>query len=1149
MAVQFILGRSGTGKTSYCIRAIVDSLLEPDENQPLLFLVPEQATYQAERAILADRRIAGYHRLNVLSFDRLQFLLLGRNTARPALSRIGQQMIIQRILRDHADHLKLFHSSADRPGLGRQIAQTIIELHQYAKTPEDVDRLLVEMGEDERNNLTVLKFADIGLILREYLKFLEGRFIDPDIQLTRARKAAATAKIAKGAKLWVDGFAGFTAGELAILTELIKVAAEVQIALCLDPLYTDLTNPEAGKIDHDGLFNPTERTYIELVEIIRKYKLPLAEPITLDKAIRFSACPQLLHIERSIFHSRAAKLKTADNIHIVSAPNVRAEVRFVARQILQLVKERDYRYRDIGVIASDIDRYEHYIRAYFEDYCVPFFIDKRKQLSQHAAIQLICSALAVVAGDFSSRDIFAYLKTDLVPIERYDVDLLEGYCIAFGIQGSDWQSSRQWCFAAEDDGAFDQQRINRIRQKVVEPLLVLRDRLRPQDSTTKIIGVEELTRAIFDFLDSLQIRETLGAWIEEAVGRKDYTAVDEHRQFYDKLLNIFDELCEVFAGQKMTLADYLAILNSAFSQMMLAFIPPTLDQVLVGSIERSRHPDLKAVFLIGATQRQFPVPVGFDSILTEDDRNAAESADFSLAATASQKLAQRQYLAYIAFTRPCQFLCVTYPVVDDKGNAVSRSQFIDDIESLFENLSEKSIAGEQIDIDRIHNEMELSELLCSHLGKDTGPPDFDELSRVVKLGAKYLNLLGDMCSDEQFKGLGSRIVSAINYDNRARLDSDVINNFGRRIKSSATRLGTFAACPYRYFARYVLELKEREEFKLEPLDVGVFYHNVLDCLLKRLNASALSFATVEPELLLKNLKEEISKLVTEDSFISNFVRHSAHNAFIIHAASEYLEDCVLAIARMVRAGSFRPRLSEITFGGTESFLGKYELELTDGRLVSLDGKIDRLDIAELNDGKIAVIFDYKRREKSFSWAELYYGLDMQLPIYILAVRNATDSKVRNAVGAFYMPVEVKIKQANLDELLIGKDKFIHKANGIFDGSIFQHLDRNSLKENEFYNFYVTKDGVPYGNYEKRGALRPDDFKKVLKYTEKKIIRLIGEIISGKIDVKPYRLGRKSPCGLCKYKPVCRFDWQINDYNFLDTLNKIQCLEKMGTADA
>ncbi len=1159
MAVQFILGRSGTGKTGCCIEQIVNALLASPlqsrglngeiDAQPLILLVPEQATYQAERAILNDKRIAGYNRLNVLSFDRLQFLLSGKNTARPTLSRLGQQMIIHRILRDHKSKLKVFHLSATQPGLGRQMAGTIAELGQYAKTPDDIDQLLNELQKDEHNNLAVLKFADIGLVFKEYLKFIEGRFIDPDIQLRKACRAVAGTGFAKGAKLWVDGFAGFTTVELAILAELLRVTADAQIALCLDPSKIDLTNPDTQAIDPAGLFNPTQQTYTTLVEIIKKCKLQLAEPIILEKAVRFSHCPQLGHIEQNIFEFEPPKILTADNVRIVSAPNARAEVRFVARQILRLVKEKDYRYRDIAVIASDIDRYQHYIRAYFDDYRLPFFIDKRKPLSRHPVVQLICSALQAVTGGFSGSDVFAYLKTDLVPIERCDIDLLENYCLAFGIAGGDWTGGKNWRFADKDDRQFDEQSVNRNRLKVSEPLLELRDKLCPPDNPEKTVSADEFTQIVFDFLDSLQVSKKIAGWIEEAGERKDYAAVDEHRQFYKKFVDVFDELSEAFAGQEMGCADWLAIINSAFSQLTLAFIPPNLDQVLVGSIERSRHPSLKAVFLIGATQKQFPVPVGFDSLLTDGDRSAAESADFQLAATTAQRLRQRQYLAYIAFTRPSQLLCITYPAADDKGSAIPRSQFIDNLESLFENLSEESSTDEQIQIDNVHSEKELADLLCLRLGGDSKQDS--QFTNCCRLG----ELLSDIAADEQLAELGSTVVTAINYDNRAQLDKKVIEKlFGQRIKNSATKLSTFAACPYRYFARYILELKERKEFKFEPLDLGAFYHRVLDALLKQLNAEKKDFAVVQDEQLLEILRAQIVEIVREDAFISNFIRRSAHNSFIITSAGETLEDCVRAIAQMVRAGSFKPTLSEVWFGENrdagDEHLGEYKLALPDGRLLALDGKIDRLDIANLDGEKIAVVFDYKRKAKSFSWPQLYYGLDMQLPIYMLAVKNTSNPqcKVQNVAGAFYMPIEISPAKTTLDELSGKTERFNYKAKGIFNGKFFRQLDGKASRDSKFYNFYVTKDDEPYGNYGRSGALKPNDFEKVLQFTERKIIELAEEILSGKIDVRPYRLSGKSPCSYCKYKSLCRFDWQINDYNFLESLNKLQVLDDTGTAD-
>jgi len=352
-----------------------------------------------------------------------------------------------------------------------------------------------------------------------------------------------------------------------------------------------------------------------------------------------------------------------------------------------------------------------------------------------------------------------------------------------------------------------------------------------------------------------------------------------------------------------------------------------------------------------------------------------------------------------------------------------------------------------------------------------------------------------------------------------------------------------------------LELKEREEFKFEPLDLGIFYHIVLDALLKRLNKENKDFATIENGELLRILAEQIEQFVRTNSFISNFKRHSPHNAYIISSAAEVLEDCVLAIAQMVRAGSFRPRLSEVSFGRpghsepngqSRDTLGKYELTLPDNRVLSLDGKIDRLDITNLGGEDIALVFDYKRRDTSFSWSKFYYGLDIQLPVYMLAVRNATGAKAKNVAGAFYMPVEVAPAIATLDKLSDVAEAFNYKAKGIFNGEFFQQLDSTASSGwSRFYNFRITKAGYQYGNYAISGALNPTDFEGVLRFAKRKIVQLAEEILSGGIDVRPYRLSGKSPCSYCKYKSVCRFDWQINDYNFLESVNKLQVIVKMG----
>ena len=1103
--------------------------------QNLVLLVPEQATYQAERAILSDSKIKGYSRLHILSFQRLCYRVFGKNLAARPLTTQARDMIVHRLLCEMGEKLSVFKSAAQRYGTAERLANTIAELQQHSKSPDDVEKLIERLKSSSVSELTCGKLSEINLIYKQYLAFVEGNFLNNDNQLNLARESVAHTPFLKDCLLWVDGFAGFTTSEMLLLTELLKVSSSSKVALCLDP-----TEPRHGddgaNQDWTGIFEPTQKTYTELLSLIKNLKLPIEKPVILNKPVRFKDSKALAHLEKNIFSfDKLSPVSSNGDIKIAACAKTRLEVDYVARQICRLVREQNFRWRDIAVIASDLDAYRHYIQAVFGDFDIPFFIDRRRDLQQYPAVELITSALKIAIDRFTTNDVINYLKSDLVPVSRAEVDELENYCLAFGIEAEDWLSREAWDFAPADDEDFNNEKIEEIRCKAAEHLLKLKALL--QGGT---VTAERFCREIFGFLDRLNVRGQLAEWTKAAfeAGRLDEAQL--HQQFFAQFTQLMDDFAYIFKNGSLSAKQYASIISSAFSQMTVALIPPALDQVLVGSIERSRHPDLKAVFLIGATQQQFPIPVYYDNILNDGDRKAAADSGFELARSGAMQLIERRYLAYIAFTRPSRFLYITYPLTDEKGSQVQSSFLVSQLRALFNDLAEEKYFGSSDSFENILTKSDLSGLLSSRLGRDN-------LSPIDETDAKCKWLLDEIpLTDGLGGGLNNvrggndivKIKSAIDYKNAARIDNAAVQKV---LHTSATRLRSFANCPYQHFARYVLEMKERRLAKLKPLDLGLFFHSVLELLFNKLKNNNLSFSTVSCELLGRFIDDSVKKLLVENSFLKNFAARARHNSFIIFSAAEVIKDAVSELSQIARGGSFTQIASEIGFGDGFS-LPAVEIKLDGGEKLRIEGKIDRVD-ATCKDGRnYALILDYKTSQGSIDFSMLSSGLDLQLPIYLLAVRNRTIGEYESLVplGAFYFRIEAPPRSTDLGGIEKEAGKIKRKPRGFFNGEFFKLIDgKTQTGYSPFYSFRITQKEKQFGVYETSSLLTDKHFSALLSFAENKIKEFGGRMACGVIDVNPYKYGKKIACTYCPYKSLCRFDWQINDYAQVRKISKTE----------
>ncbi len=1149
MGVRFVLGRSGTGKTRHCIDAVTAALRDGPEGEPLVLLVPEQASFQAERAILSHGDIAGFSRLQVLSFDRLTFLSAGSPQARQTISRVGREMIVYSILRQCRVSLSMFSRAADTAGLARHLARIIVELHQSAKEPQDVRQFLAELAQQPSEARLTRKIEDIAVVYEHYRQFLDRKadlFLDPEQQLTHVQHTVADCPRLRGARLWVDGFAGFTQQEQAILVSLIQVSTESEIALCLDPTILDLNNTDPNRLDPNSLFLPTEKTYCDLLATLRRARIPIRSPLALPEVRRFDKSSALGWIERLAFDPtigeipETVKRQAGQQVQIVTALDPRAEAEAVVRRIRQLVRGGGYRYRDIAVVVSDLKAYQPYLEGAFADAGIPCFLDRPRSIQQHPMIEMIRNGFTAVLEGFHTRDVIAWLKSPLGPVDPDSVALLENYCLAFGINRSDWTNPDPWPYTdanlredRERQRRWDLERIHAIRRQAVDPLLEVRDKL-GLSGEVRPLSAEEFVRAVWGLMDRLQIPRKL-----DEMGRSCPQQAVIHRQLFDKLVDLLDEFTDIFHDQPMEPSEQFFVLRAAMGQLVLKQIPPMIDQVLVGSIERSRHPDLKAVFLIGATQKQFPVPLSEDPILSESDRQAAARHRFFLLDRTVTQTVARQYLAYIAFTRPSERLVISFPRMDSGGSEAYPSRFV------------------QILKDRLGLKAQ-TEGFDQPWDSLSGPLDLqDRLSRLIcsdqrdarELGLRLLRHL-PRAEHPELAAITNPLCGGLAYQNVVELDANLIRRrWPKVLPLSATRVESFARCPYQFFSRYLLELRSREVLRLEPPDLGNLYHRVLERLFYELGKDKLDIASASDEVLRDRTAALFDDEIRTHPACTNLIRHSRQDNWRIQSGREILCDAVLNMAGICRAGVFRPIAAEAGFGPGEKQV-RIELDGGGGIRILLCGSIDRIDAAVIDGTKTAIVFDYKLRGRFINWSHLAGRIDLQLPIYLIAAGRIP--RVEQVAGAFFLPIELKppkqifrwgIGPGEKDE--DNEAKRMAKAVGVFDGRFAHSLDPQVSQHSKYYNFFVSQKDGPFGRYGTSGALRPHDFAALLTFTERVIRETAQAIVSGEIAIRPYRFGNQSPCSQCEYRAVCKFDWQINEYRSIVVVNKTKFLDELA----
>lgn len=1165
MSVRFVVGRAGSGKTWRCLEAIRARLRASAIDGPrLLLIVPEQASFQMERALIETPDLPGCARCEVLSFQRLAHRIFATTGADPrrgdqTIGRFGRLMALRRLIRRERSGLRLFDRVADKPGFVSEVAGTLDELMRECVEPETLAVLATQI--DDQHPLAAARLGDLTRLYRAYLDYLIDDRMDPAQYLQLAAVRVEQCAWLAGADVWLDGFAGFTQQEYALLARLAGMAAEMEITLLVDPWDARIEATELPKMSY-SLFARTERTLMRLRQALHQAGVEVADLVRLAPVAGPRYQRDVLNqLEQHLFSEDAkdppddhTESPDGDSVTLLSMPDRRAEVQAAVAEIERLVHQGDppMRYRDIAVIVRDLAAYHDLLSATMRACGIPYFIDRRQPTTHHPLIELVRALLALVEHDCAIETVRHELKTGLLPIEDDDGDLLENYLVAHGLAGfrawdNPWAFKRMFrthrddhTLSPNDQAVLDQ--VNTVRKRWLD---LHRDWIVGGREAGDITG-REWAVALMACLQRLDAPSRLMALADvcEADGRTE--EADAHRQVWSDFADLMDEFVHALGTEPMAIEAFREAIEAGLAEFSLGLAPPTLDQVLIGAIERSRHPPLRAVLMLGFDEQHYPMRRSTEPLLGDDERELLESVSVHVGPSRRRQLLDERMLAYIAMTRARERLWISYPRADGDGRPIEPSPFLRDLQLAVPGLEVRE-HGEAGDSRDMSSALRVSDLGARLAWEFRSRPQQDEESDAA--GRARMNALYDLSRQQDaWRTTLRRCLSGLNDRNHALLEPDVVKHaFKLPFRASVSRLERFANCPFQHFAEYMLRLEPRFEAELSRIDLGNVCHTMLEQFIKQLADAGESLGDLEDDEIATRLEAVANDIVPQVA--DNVMLDDARNAYMIDRSRGHLQRVTAWQRNAARLGSFRPKAVEFPFGLSKDGTDAITLTTPAGRTILLRGYIDRVDVAELQDTLLGLVIDYKHTtDRRLNLTEVYHGLSLQLVGYLLALKQVGHTLAGRPilpVAAFFLPLLEAYQSVNHPS---EEKKETYKFRGLADSSQVGHLDPDAASTvgSKFISGRMTKDGRP----DSRSDLAsPEEMSALIEHVGRKMGELADRLLDGEIEVMPYRLQRKTPCSWCSFQPVCRFEADTQPAKLLDPFDKRTVLAKVTEEQA
>lgn len=1071
-----------------------------------LLIVPDQFTLQAERDAFfycEDRK--GFMDLEVLSFSRLGARVLEEvgGGKRSMIDKQGRHMLLTKILKKQEDDLEVYRGYSGNTAFVERLNDFISEIKQHGITPE----ILLRKGEDaEAGTFLHKKLTEIHSIFAAYEETIRGKYVDTEDLVNLYSERIAVSRKLEGKTVWIYGFDSFTPKNLQVIGSLLGKVKEVKVVLTWD---------DAGRDAH--VFSIGSRMVKRLQETADEAGKPwTVEPIPETYICRRPDSLALL--ERELFALPAEKGKDHRGITLVRAANYYAEGETAAAKVLELVREKGYRFREIALICNDMETRGDIYKRVFDQYGIDLFLDKKRDILHSPAVAYITALMDVVSGGYAREDVLRLLKTGLSDLSEEEVEELENYAMSYRIMGSRWKNP--FTKGATEYGEAGLVHLENLRQRAMTDIQTFAEDFKKGKT------VREKVETTYGFLrDGAKIPDKLEILMEEQAERGHEEAAEETAQIWNIAIKVLDQLVAIIGDEKISMKDYNTLLRAGFEAVEMGLLPPTVDGLVMGTMQRSRSSRIRATLILGANEGVLPATVPADSLFSEEEMERLNEEQ-AVCKSDSLRLEEENLAIYKNIAKTGEELWISYSVSDEEGKAAEPSPVVEKIREIFDLEPEKDLA----------NRGDFAGLLG---GKSS---TFSHLAGALRKAEKG-ELLSDVCKEALlwYKNNAPReyelLRRGMEYTNEAEvLGGEIAAKLYKRKEEdfsfSPSRLEKYGRCPFAHFVSYGLRPLERRVYEVEPLDVGELSHRCLMLLSQELTVEGLEIRDSSSPWMTVT-EEKCYAMV--DRILEEEGQNYREGLLFSGKEQEYRGKRVRQLCRTsawmmiehVRRGDIRSMGYEVPFG-RNCEMKPIEVSY-EGGTVYIEGKIDRID--NLEDDYVKVI-DYKSGSDSYSEEEARAGWKLQLFVYL----RAAAGEEKKPAGAFYFHISEPLldkSKETADALRESLEKDLRKEFKM-DGVLLnkEEVVQGVAGEFERYSDIVPVEKVKGSPKNTAKVLEEDEFEELLAAVSRRMEEMCREIARGDIAIEPRKTKALTACTYCEYKGICKFDEEVAGCEFV-----------------